>query len=114
MAFPVLEKAPSQKDLAERLSYLFIDTGSMYRAVSLFALQEGLFKDGQLQTQLLIDCLDVLHVDFAFTEEEGKYCVRLNGMGSGEGYPRSEVSNVVSQVAAVAEVRKKLVALQRT
>lgn len=106
-------KSTLAKDLAERLSYLFIDTGSMYRAVSLFALQEGLFKDGQLQTQLLIDCLDVLHVDFAFNEELGKYCVRLNGMEVEKDIRGLEVSNVVSQVAAVPEVRQKLVALQR-
>ncbi len=106
-------KSTLAKDLAERLNYLFIDTGSMYRAVSLFALREDLIENGKLQADLLIDCLDVLHVDFAFNEAEKKHCVYLNGVEVEKDIRGLEVSNIVSQVAAVPEVREKLVALQR-
>jgi cytidylate kinase len=106
-------KSTIAKDLASELGYLFIDTGAMYRAMSLYAIREDLFENGELQKGLLIDCLDVVHIDFDYNPQEKKYCVRLNGVEVEKEIRGMEVSNVVSQVAKVPEVRQKLVALQR-
>ncbi len=106
-------KSTLAKNLARELGYVYVDTGSMYRAVTLYAMRNGLIENGELRVEALIGALDQIELDFVFNPEKGFSEIYLNGEKV-EGLIRSlEVSNQVSQVARIPEVRKKLVVLQQ-
>ena len=107
-------KSTLAKNLARALGYVYVDTGSMYRAVALYAMRQGYIVDGKLDERSLIDDLDRVKLDFIWNPDVGFSEIYLNGEKV-EGLIRSlEVSNQVSQVARIPEVRKKLVVLQQT
>ena len=106
-------KSTLAKALAKKLNYVFIDTGAMYRAVTLYAMRSGFFVDDTLDTQKLIHELDKVEVTFEFNETAQKSHVLLNGEDVEDQIRSMEVSNKVSSIASVPEVRKKLVALQQ-
>lgn len=101
------------KALARQLGFTYIDTGAMYRAVALYALRHGCFKDGRLQPIDLIAQLDGLNVSFGQPDAQGKADVFLNGENVEKEIRGLEVSNAVSIVAQVPEVREKMIRLQR-
>ncbi len=106
-------KSTLAKNLARELGYVYVDTGSMYRAVTLFAMRHGLVENGILDEKALIDALDGIELDFVHNSEKGFSEIYLNGEKV-EGPIRSlEVSNQVSQVARIPQVRQKLVVLQQ-
>jgi len=106
-------KSTLAKNLARELGYVYVDTGSMYRAVALYAMRNGLVKKGELNTGALIEALDQIELDFGYNPDKGFSEIYLNGEKV-EGLIRSlEVSNQVSQVARIPEVRKKLVMIQQ-
>ena len=85
----------------------------MYRAVTLYALENGAIANGILNEEALIGMLDDIDISFRFNPERGASDIYVNGVWV-EGKIRTiEVSNLVSSVSAVAEVRKRLVALQQ-
>lgn len=102
-------KSSVSKAVAKSLGYTYIDTGAMYRAVALFAIENGI--DTKNETQKLIDRLDEIDIVIKYTED-GQH-VELNGTDVSELIRREDVSVGASNVAAVGEVRKKLVELQR-
>lgn len=102
-------KSSVSKAVAKSLGYTYIDTGAMYRAVALFAIENGI--DTKNETQKLIDSLDEIDVVIKHTEDGQR--VVLNGADVSERIRREDVSVGASNVAAVGEVRKKLVELQR-
>lgn len=105
-------KSTMAKSLAKRLSYIYIDTGAMYRAVTLYALREGLLHDGQLDEEALKARLDEIDIRFC-CNRQGQSEVCLGGENV-EGQIRGmAVSNGVSIVAQVPAVREKMVLLQR-
>lgn len=106
-------KSTLAKALAKELNYVFIDTGAMYRAVTLFAMRSGFFANSELDTQSLINSLDEVEVTFEFNQTSQKSHVLLNGEDVEDQIRSMEVSNKVSPIASVPEVRKKLVALQQ-
>ncbi len=101
-------KSTMAKQLAATLGYVYIDTGAMYRAVTLYAYQAGLMADGKLNEEALIGMLP--QIDVAFTGDGG---VLLNGNRVDEAIRTVEVSNWVSKVSSLKQVRKKMVELQR-
>lgn len=106
-------KSTLAKNLARELGYVYVDTGSMYRAVALYAMQNGLVENDELEVEALIGALDRIELDFVYNPEKGFSEIYLNGEKV-EGLIRSlEVSNQVSQVARIPQVRKKLVVLQQ-
>ena len=106
-------KSTFAKLVAARLGYIFIDTGAMYRAVTLYALENGAISNSILNEEALIGMLDDIDISFRFNPERGASDIYVNGVWV-EGKIRTiEVSNLVSSVSAVAEVRKRLVALQQ-
>ena len=106
-------KSTFAKMVAARLGYIFIDTGAMYRAVTLYALEHGAFTNGILNEEMLVGMLDDIHIDFRFNPERGASDIYVDGEWV-EGKIRTiEVSNLVSAVSAVGEVRKRLVAMQQ-
>ncbi len=106
-------KSTMAKALARQLGFTYIDTGAMYRAVALYALRHGCFKDGRLQPIDLIAQLDGLNVSFGQPDAQGKADVFLNGENVEKEIRGLEVSNAVSIVAQVPEVREKMIRLQR-
>lgn len=107
-------KSTLAKDLAKKLNYLFVDSGAMYRAATLFADRHGLFDEQRnLNVEAFVEKLGGLNI--AFTEDfiEGKRHVMLNGEDVEKDIRNSHIAKRVSAVAGVPELRKKLVALQR-
>ena len=106
-------KSTLAKNLARELGYVYVDTGSMYRAVALYAMRNGFIEEGELNIEALKKALDQIELDFVHNSDKGFSEIFLNGEKV-EGLIRSlEVSNQVSQVARIPEVRKKLVVLQQ-
>ncbi|WOI23618.1 (d)CMP kinase [Nonlabens ulvanivorans] len=106
-------KSTAAKQLAQRLKYIYVDTGAMYRAISYYALSENIYRDNQLYAQELIDSLDKIKVSFQRNEETDRADVYLNGINIEKQIRTLEVSSIVSLVAEVSAVRAKLVAQQQ-
>jgi len=106
-------KSTFAKAIAARLGYIFIDTGAMYRAVTLFCLQHGAIRSGIVDDDAVVGLLPEISIAFRFNPERGASDIYVNG-DRVEGMIRTiEVSNCVSGVSAIPEVRRKLVALQQ-
>ena len=102
-------KSTFAKAIAARLGYIFIDTGAMYRAVTLYALENGVIEMGVLDEQRIVAMLPDIDIDFRFNPQRGASDIYVNG-DLVEGKIRTiEVSNYVSQVSSVGAVREKLV-----
>ncbi|MGB0402708.1 MAG: (d)CMP kinase [Salibacteraceae bacterium] len=106
-------KSTLAKQLAKHLSYVFIDTGAMYRGVTLFALQNNYFSGNKLNSNLLLDNLDSVNISFSYNPIRSASDLILNGVNVEAEIRKMDVSNRVSEVATVKEVRKKLVSLQQ-
>ena len=98
--------------VARSLGYLYVDSGAMYRAVTLYAIRNGLIGYRGFHVSDLIAELDKIKVGFKFNAELGFSEVYLNGKNVERAIRTMEVSNFVSQVAAVPEVRRQMVKLQ--
>lgn len=106
-------KSTFAKAIAARLGYIFIDTGAMYRAVTLYALEHGAIRSGIVDEEAVVRLLRDIVITFRFNPERGASDIYVNG-DRVEGKIRTiEVSNCVSAVSAIAEVRQKLVAMQQ-
>ncbi|WP_302604497.1 (d)CMP kinase [uncultured Alistipes sp.] len=106
-------KSTFAKAIAARLGYIFIDTGAMYRAVTLYALEHGAIRSGIVDEEAVCRLLDQIVITFRFNPARGASDIYVNG-DLVEGKIRTiEVSNCVSQVSAIPAVRKKLVAMQQ-
>ncbi len=106
-------KSTLAKKLAQTLHYSYIDTGAMYRAVTLFALENNLIKDKTVDKQALIEKLNEIDIDFKYDEATGKSVTFLNGKNVENEIRTMRVSEFASPVATIKEVRQKLVALQQ-
>lgn len=106
-------KSTFAKAIAAKLGYIFIDTGAMYRAVTLYALEHGAIRSGIVDDECIVKLLDQISITFRFNPERGASDIYVNG-DLAEGKIRTiEVSNCVSRVSAIPEVRAKLVAMQQ-
>ena len=107
-------KSTMAKQLAKSLGYVYVDTGAMYRTVTLFALRHGLFDaDGKVKADELKARMDEIEVSFRFNEASGKADACLNGKDVEKEIRLMEVSNHVSPIAALPFVREAMVAQQR-
>ena len=106
-------KSTFAKAIAARLGYIFIDTGAMYRAVTLYALENSIIENGIVDEERIKSSLGDIDIDFRFNPQRGASDIYVNG-DLAEGKIRTiEVSNCVSAVSSIAEVRSKLVAMQQ-
>ena len=106
-------KSTFAKAIAARLGYIFIDTGAMYRAVTLYALEHGAIRSGMIDEEAVCRLLDHIDITFRYNPERGASDIYVDG-DLAEGRIRTlEVSNCVSGVSAIAAVRAKLVAMQQ-
>lgn len=105
-------KSSMAKALASKIGYRYIDSGAMYRAVTLWAMRNGLVANGDVDREALIADLPKINVDFRVMPD-GKQHTLLNGEDVEELIRRMDVSSNVSQVSVIPEVRHKLVDLQQ-
>jgi cytidylate kinase len=106
-------KSTVAKQLAKALGYVYVDTGAMYRAVTYYAMQNGLINVSDFNSEALIYQLPKIKLSFKFNEALGFAEVYLNDVNVEKKIRTLEVSGFVSKVAAVSEVRKKLVEQQQ-
>ncbi len=107
-------KSTMAKDLARKVGYIYVDTGAMYRSVTLYALRNGLFNDDDsIKTDELEQQMDNIHITFQLNEETGRPDTYLNGECVEQQIRSLEVSNHVSPIAALGFVREAMVAQQQ-
>ena len=106
-------KSTIAKKLAKSLGYIYVDSGAMYRGVTYFAMQQGFIKDGILDKTSLVNALDQIDLQFKIVAGLPDAAMFLNGDNIETPIRTLAVSQQVSPVAAVPEVREKLVALQQ-
>ena len=111
--FSYTGKSTLAKQLANHLGYVYVDTGAMYRAVTLFAMQNGYINADSFDKQALINSLSFIKLNFEFNANVGFAEMYLNGINIENEIRTIEVSNFVSKVAEVSEVRSKLVEQQQ-
>lgn len=105
-------KSTMARQLASNIGYKYIDSGAMYRAVALYALQHGIIDDGVINKDRLIESIDVIRISFR-VNPDGSQTALLNGDDVETAIREMAVSQVVSNVAAIAEVRNAMVMQQR-
>ena len=106
-------KSTMAKSLAQRLGYVYIDTGAMYRVVTLVALRNGWIENKIPNTQKIIDGLKDIKITFQWDEKAGKNTTFLNGENVEDEIRQLEVSENVSPISTIAEVRHEMVLQQR-
>lgn len=106
-------KSTIAKQLANKLEYVYVDSGAMYRAVTLFAMQKGFISDIFFDSKDLIANLSKIKLSFRFNAKLGFAEMFLNGINVEKEIRTLEVSKLVSKVAEISEVRKKLVEQQQ-
>jgi cytidylate kinase len=104
-------KSTTAKAVAARLGYVFIDSGAMYRAVALYCLENGIRIAAD--NPALEAALDRIQLDFKLNHETGRRDMYLNGENVEQEIRSLRVSEVVSEIAAISSIRRKLVAMQR-
>ncbi|GGK28514.1 cytidylate kinase [Yeosuana aromativorans] len=105
-------KSTVAKQLAKHLGYVYIDSGAMYRAVTYFAMTKGIIDAKHFDADELISKLDDIKIRFVFNSDLGFAEVYLNNVNVEREIRSMEVSNLVSKVSAIPEVRKQLVKQQ--
>lgn len=107
-------KSTMAKDLAREIGYIYVDTGAMYRSVTLFAMRNSLFdEDGSIKTDELKDRMNEINISFKLNSETGRPDTYLNGELVEKEIRTMDVSANVSKIAALPFVREALVAQQQ-
>ncbi len=106
-------KSTVAKNLAKALGYVYVDTGAMYRAVTLYALRRGFFGHGEADIRALIADLPNINLWFEFNKDLGFSEMYLDGENVEKEIRTLEVSEYVSPVAEIEQVRTKLVEMQQ-
>lgn len=106
-------KSTMAKQLAQKLGYVYIDTGAMYRVVTLVALRNGWIDNKVPDKAKVIDGLKDIEITFQWDEKMGKNTTFLNGENVEDEIRRLEVSENVSPISTIAEVRAEMVRQQR-
>jgi cytidylate kinase len=106
-------KSTFAKAIAAKYGYLFIDSGAMYRAVTLFCIRKGLVGDGFLKREEIISMLPIIDISFSYNPDKGEYETYLNSENVEWDIRTVEVTRHVSEVSKISEVRTRMVELQR-
>ena len=106
-------KSTVAKQLAKALGYVYVDSGAMYRAVTLYAMQNKIITEHYFDIEKLVSELDAIKITFKYNDRVGFAEVYLNGINVEKEVRTLEVSQNVSQVAEISEVRKMLVLQQK-
>ena len=106
-------KSTMAKDLAKKIGYVYVDSGAMYRAVTLYAMEHDCFDGEQLDVEKLRSLMGDIRISFQFNPETGKPDTYLNNIKVEDRIRTMEVSERVSIVAALDFVRTEMVAQQQ-
>ena len=106
-------KSTMAKSLAKEIGYIYVDSGAMYRAVTLFALRNGIFNGEEINESLLQELLPNINISFVLDPVSGKPNTCLNGENVEGEIRNMEVSSHVSPIAALGFVREAMVKLQQ-
>ncbi|MEO9077630.1 MAG: (d)CMP kinase [Gelidibacter sp.] len=106
-------KSTVAKQLAKALGYVYVDSGAMYRAVALYAMRNRIITKDYFDVEKLVSELDAVKISFKYNDSVGFAEVYLNGTNVEKEVRTLEVSQWVSQVAEISEVRKMLVSQQQ-
>ena len=107
-------KSTLAKQVAKELSYVYVDTGAMYRAVTFFAMQNGYISKDYFDKETLVNSLPFVELQFKFNPDLGFGEMYLNDINVEKEIRTIEVSNFVSKIAEVSQVRAKLVEQQKS
>lgn len=106
-------KSTIAKGIAKKLGYLFIDSGAMYRAVTFYCIQNHIIREGEFVDAEVVKAMDDIHLEFKLNEHTHQSEMYLNGINVEKEIREMNVSNFVSPISAIKEVRDHVVALQR-
>ncbi len=106
-------KSTVAKALAKKLGYVYIDTGAMYRAITLFCLQSGIIEGDRINESKLEKEIDLIKIDFQLNKELGIHEILLNDKAVESAIRGMNVSEMVSPVSKLKCVRQRLVPIQR-
>ena len=106
-------KSTVAKQIAKHLGYVYVDSGAMYRAMTLFAMQNDFIDDYQFNIDGLLSCLDNININFIFNNQLGFAEVYLNDVNVENEIRGLDVSKLVSKVSTIPEVRNQLVKEQQ-
>jgi cytidylate kinase len=106
-------KSTFAKAIAEELNYIYIDSGAMYRAVTLYCMRRGFIGEGRLNTAGIVQELKDIHIEFVYNPDIAEYETFLNSENVEKEIRGIEVSGHVSNISKIAEVRARMVELQR-
>jgi cytidylate kinase len=106
-------KSTFAKSIAKNLNYIHIDSGAMYRAVTLYALKEGFAGANGVDVKGVINSLPLVNVNFIYNPDKSEYETYLNSENVEEQIRGIEVSGYVSRISQIPQVRERMVELQR-
>lgn len=106
-------KSTMAKDLAKEIGYIYIDSGAMYRAVTLYSMENGIFKEDDIDTEELERRIGDIHISFRLDPATGRPQTYLNGVNVENKIRTMEVSSKVSPISALGFVREAMVAQQQ-
>jgi CMP/dCMP kinase len=106
-------KSTFAKAIARELNYLYIDSGAMYRAVTLYCLRNGYIGTNGLNTTAIVADLENIHIDFVFNPDLGEYETHMNSENVEKEIRSMEVTSHVSRISQISQVRSRMVQMQR-
>jgi cytidylate kinase len=106
-------KSTFAKAIARELNYIYVDSGAMYRAVALYCLRKGIIINGRPDQKALIKALSLINIEFRFNKQTQKCETFLNNINVEKDIRSVEVSEVVSLISKISQVREKILLLQR-
>ncbi|MEY8706253.1 (d)CMP kinase [Bacteroides faecichinchillae] len=106
-------KSTMAKDLAKEVGYIYIDSGAMYRAVTLYSIENGIFNGNTIDTEKLKQDIKNIRISFKLNPETGRPDTHLNGVNVESKIRSMEVSSKVSPISALDFVREAMVAQQQ-
>ena len=106
-------KSSFAKAIARKMAYIYIDSGAMYRAITLYAIENNLFPGGVLDEKSLLQAIPGIRITFALNAGHTRYETCLNGKSVEDAIRQIAVSEKVSHIAKLREVRRQMVTLQR-
>ncbi len=106
-------KSTFAKAIAKELNYIYIDSGAMYRAVTLYCIRRGFVSDNKLNVEGIVSELKNMHIEFVYNPDISEYETFLNSENVEKEIRGLEVSSQVSRISKIHQVRSRMVELQR-
>ena len=106
-------KSTFAKMIAQLLHYKYIDSGAMYRALTLLCLQHNILQNNEANVQKLATLLKDFHLDFSFNQDTKLFETYMHGVNVEEEIRKVEVAEHVSYISKIPEVREKMIRIQR-